>query len=96
MPGAVRIGDPNSAGGLAVGLGARTVLINGRPACLPGASVTPHPCCGAKGCGAHCRARTTLGSRSVTAEGRPIVYVGSPDSCGHSRALGSSDVMVSA
>ena len=50
MPGAVRIGDPNSAGGIAVGTGASSVIINGRPACLTGTSVTPHPCCGAPGC----------------------------------------------
>ena len=50
MPGAVRIGDPNSGGGLAVGSGASSVIINGRPACLIGTSVTPHPCCGARGC----------------------------------------------
>jgi hypothetical protein len=36
MPGAVRIGDVNSAGGLAVGSGASSVIINGRPACLIG------------------------------------------------------------
>ncbi len=67
MPGAVRIGDVNSAGGAAVGAGATSVLINGRPACLTGTSVTPHPCCGAPGCSIHCAASTTLGSMSVLA-----------------------------
>lgn len=94
MPGAVRIGDPNSAGGLAVGSGARSVQINGRPACTPGTSVTPHPCCPARGCKKHCAARTTIGSTRVKVEGKPLVYVGSPDSCGHSRALGSRNVVV--
>lgn len=94
MPSAVRIGDPNSAGGLAVGAGAPSVVINGRSACTPGTRVTPHPCCGAPGCGKHCVARTTIGSTSVTVEGKPLIYVGSSDSCGHARALGSQDVIV--
>jgi uncharacterized Zn-binding protein involved in type VI secretion len=94
MPGAVRIGDVNSAGGAAVGIGASSVIINGRPACLIGTSVTPHPCCGAPGCGIHCSAVTTLGSMSVLAENQPINYVGSPDTCGHTRANGSFDVLI--
>jgi uncharacterized Zn-binding protein involved in type VI secretion len=94
MPGAVRIGDPNSAGGIAIGTGASSVIINGRPACLIGTSVTPHPCCGAPGCGIHCAAVTTLGSMSVLAENKPINYVGSPDTCGHTRAIGSFDVLI--
>lgn len=94
MPPAVRIGDPNTAGGLAVFPGALSVTINGRPACTTGDVVTPHPCCGAPGCAIHCKAVTTLGSLSVTAEGKPIVYVGSPDSCFHKRALGAFDVIV--
>ena len=96
MPGAVRIGDVNSAGGAAIGAGAISVIINGRPACLTGTSVTPHPCCGAPGCGIHCSAKTTLGSMSVIATGKPINYVGSPDTCGHSRANGSTDVIIPA
>lgn len=94
MPGAVRIGDPNNAGGIAVGAGASSVRINGRSACIPATSVTPHPCCGAPGCAMHCVARTTIGSSSVRVEGKPLIYVGSPDTCGHSRALGSRDVII--
>lgn len=93
MPGAVRQGDTNSAGGVAKG-GASSVKINGRNAMTPGQSVTPHPCCGARGCNKHCNARTGRGSSKVFVEGRPLVYVGSSDSCGHSRALGSSNVTV--
>jgi uncharacterized Zn-binding protein involved in type VI secretion len=92
MPPAVRIGDPNEAGGLAMSPGARSVLINGRPACITGTSVSPHlPCPVMK---IHCRAKTTLGSRSVTAEGKPIVYVGSLDTCFDPRVLGSLNVIV--
>lgn len=94
MPGAVRIGDPNSAGGAAVGSGASSVKINGRSACTPGTSVTPHPCCGAPGCKAHCIARTGRGSGKVYVEGKPLVYVGSSDTCGHSRSSGSTNVII--
>ena len=94
MPGAVRIGDVNSAGGAAVGAGASSVIINGRPACLIGTSVSPHPCCGRPGCSKHCAAKTTLGSMSVLAENKPINYVGSPDTCLHTRQLGSVDVII--
>ncbi len=94
MPPAVRIGDPNIAGGLAVFPGALSVLINGRPASTTGTLVTPHPCCGKPGCKIHCVAFTTLGSLSVLAEGKPINYVGSPDTCFHPRAFGSFDVIV--
>jgi uncharacterized Zn-binding protein involved in type VI secretion len=92
MPPAVRIGDPNWGGGLAIFPGALSVLINGRPACTTGTFVTPHPPCPKKKI--HCLAVTTLGSLSVLAEGKPIVYVGSPDTCLHPRALGSFDVIV--
>lgn len=94
MPSAVRIGDPNIMGGLAVFPGALSVLINGRPACTTGTFVTPHPCCGKPDCKIHCLAQTTLGSLSVIAEGKPINYVGSPDTCFHVRAFGSLDVLV--
>jgi uncharacterized Zn-binding protein involved in type VI secretion len=94
MPGAVRIGDTNSAGGSASGRGAASVLINGRAACLRGTRVTPHPCCGRKGCNKHCNAKTTSGSQSVLAEGVEINYIGSKDTCGHARATGSRDVII--
>lgn len=94
MPAPVRLGDPNIAGGLVIGPGARSVRINGRPVATPGNSVTPHPCCGSPGCAIHCRASTTIGSTTVRAEGKPIVYVGSPDTCFHPRALGSKNVII--
>jgi len=96
MPLPVRLGDPNIKGGLAVFPGAMSVLINGRPACTTGDIVTPHPCCGKPNCKKHCLAFTTLGSFSVLAEGKPIVYVGSPDTCLDIRILGSFDVIIGA
>jgi len=93
MPQAVRQGDPNSAGGIAKG-GANSVKINGRNAMTPGQSVTPHPCCGKPRCIKHCLARTTGGSSKVFVEGKPLIYVGSSDSCGHARASGSRNVII--
>ena len=94
MPQVVRRGDPNSAGGVVVGPCTNSVRVNGRPISLPRDLVTPHPCCPRPGCFKHCVAVTTIGSSSVSAEGKPIIYVGSPDSCGHPRALGSTNVNV--
>lgn len=96
MPAVVRVGDINSGGGVALGPGALSVKVNGRPVITPGSLVSPHPCCGAPEpeCAVHCAAVTTLGSFKVTAEGQPVVFVGSPDSCAHGRATGSLDVLV--
>lgn len=95
MPAVVRRGDQNSAGGVAT-QGAATVLVNGRGVVPPGSSVTPHPCCGSKGCNVHCSAVTTGGSSTVFAEGKPIILKGDSDSCGHSRAQGSPNVFIGA
>lgn len=92
MPAVVRRGDVNAAGGAAVE-GANSVLANGRPVVGPGVRVTPHPCCGAPGCQIHCMAVTTGGSGSVIAEGKRVILVGDPDSCGHPRVQGSPDVV---
>ena len=43
MPGAVRVGDINLLGGIAV-LGSTDVIINGRGAAKILSPVTPHPC----------------------------------------------------
>jgi hypothetical protein len=94
MLGAIRIGDFNIKGGIAFGIGAPTVLINMRPACVTGTPVTPHPPCGVPGGQLHCVALTTIGSLSVLAEYRPINYSTNIDSCGDIRLLGSIDVWV--
>ena len=95
MPGPVcRVGDKNAAGGVILN-GDPTVLINGRPIATVGDSVSPHPCCGAKGCPpTHCAAKTTATISTVLVGGKPIVSVGDIDTCGHARASGSFDVLV--
>jgi uncharacterized Zn-binding protein involved in type VI secretion len=95
MPGRVqRLGDRNTAGGIAT-RGDSSVLVNGRPVVTIGSRVTPHPCCGAKGCPPiHCSASTTSTNFTVLVKGRPITTAGDVDTCGHSRSSGSSDVLV--
>ena len=93
MPGVVRKGDINTAGGAAT-RGIPRVLVNGRPVVVPDVKVTPHPCCPLPRCIPHCIAVTGQGSTTVFAGGKPIVYEGSPDSCGHPRDTHSPDVNV--
>jgi len=91
-----RQGDANDAGGVASG-GISSVRVNGRPIMVTGQSVSPHPCCGRKGCPPiHCSATTAGGSSSVFAEGKPVIFTGDADTCGHVRIGGSADVMVGA
>ena len=90
----VRIGDINSAGGVAV-QGHMNVTVNGRPAARQGSRVTPHPCCGAPGCGIHCAATAAFpGSFSVTMNGIPVLRIGDIDTCGHPRATGAFDCTI--
>ena len=95
MPAIQRVGDANGAGGVAQ-VGVASVQVNGRAVIVEGNSVTPHPCCGRRGCAIHCSATTTNGSGTVRAGGIAIVYTGSSDTCGHARAGGSPDVRIAA
>lgn len=97
MPGPVcRVGDKNSAGGVVL-TGDPSVLVNFRPIATIGARVTPHPCCGKKGCPpVHCAAVTTSTNATVLVNGKPVVTVGSLDTCAHPRASGSLDVIIGA
>lgn len=86
----VRIGDRNSAGGVAVSP-VRNVHANFRPFARFMSSVTPHPPC--PRVPIHCRAKAALpGSRTVRAGGRPVLRRGDTDTCGHPRATGSGNV----
>ena len=96
MPGLQRVGDTNSAGGVARGGGSSSVSINGRPVIVEGTPVTAHTCCGRRGCDIHCGPVTAGGSGSVFAGGVPVIYTGSVDTCGHPRSGGSADVIVGA
>lgn len=95
MPGAVcRVGDKNAAGGVLL-VGDSSVLVNGRPVAVFGGRVSPHPCCGRKGCPpTHCSARTTSTNGTILVNGKPVVTTGDIDTCGHTRLGGSTDVIV--
>jgi uncharacterized Zn-binding protein involved in type VI secretion len=86
-----RVGDFNSGGGIIVNGGHNNVLVNGRPAATPFALVTPHIGCPKKIL--HCVALTLPGSSSVKINGEDVIVTGMPDTCGHSRAGGSTDVL---
>ena len=93
MTAVVRIGDINSAGGVA--LAPRpTVLSSFIPFAQFASPVSPHPCCGAPGCSIHCAAVIgTARAVDVLAEGPPIHIVGDIDICGHPRATGDFTVL---
>jgi len=94
MPAVQRVGDQDSAGGVILN-GDSTVLINGRAVAIRGASVSPHPCCGAKGCPpVHCSAKTQAATSSVLVNGIPLVITNDTDTCGHPRVGGSPNVVV--
>jgi uncharacterized Zn-binding protein involved in type VI secretion len=86
-----RSGDFNTGGGIVLG-GHNNVLINGKPVAKPGSLVTPHIKCSPKS-PLHCAAVTLPTSKSVFVNGSPLVLTGGKDTCGHSRAGGSPDVL---
>ena len=92
MPGVVRLGDKNAAGGVVIKAQVKNVSVNGKPICVVGDAVSPHPPCPNNHI--HCRAKTAQGSHSVTANGKPVVYKGNSDTCRHPRVTASNNVIV--
>lgn len=92
----VRVHDKNSAGGQVI-QGHENITVNGRLLAKQGSPVTPHPCCGSPGCGIHCAATAAYpGHERITANGiRILLKFKDVDTCGHVRAEGSPDVVVS-
>jgi uncharacterized Zn-binding protein involved in type VI secretion len=96
MPQVMRVGDRNVAGGVILN-GDPTVRVNNRPVAFYGSRVTPHPCCGAKGCPPiHCSATTTAGQSSVRVNGKLVTVSSSNDTCSHVRVSGSPNVNIGA
>ena len=94
MPAVQRVGDRNNVGGVILN-GDNTVLVNGRAIAVQGASISPHPCCGAKGCPPiHCSAKTQANTSTVLVNGLPLILTNDNDTCSHTRAGGSPDVIV--
>jgi uncharacterized Zn-binding protein involved in type VI secretion len=90
MPAVQRVGDQDDAPGGAIINGVGSVLVNGIPVAVTGASVTAHN----NYKGAHVSATTQNSQGSVTAGGQPIVITGDVDSCGHTRQGGSPNVNI--
>jgi hypothetical protein len=89
-----RVGDQNSAGGVITN-GDNSVMINGRAVAVQGSSVSPHPCCGQKGCPpTHCNAKTQTTNSTVLVNGVPLILTDDKDTCSHPRASGSPNVLV--
>ena len=76
------------AGGVIIGPGAPTVLVNGSAVSTLGDTVTPH------GDPPHSSATIISSSKTVLAQGIGIVRVGDKASCGHSVGRGSPNVFV--
>ena len=85
MPAVQRQGDSDSGGGV-VTSGIGSVRTNNKPTAVIGLAVSWH------GKKAHASAKTTTGVSSVRVEGQPISVAGNPDTCGHTRTGGSSNV----
>jgi|SaaInl5LU_22_DNA_1037371.scaffolds.fasta_scaffold31354_4 uncharacterized Zn-binding protein involved in type VI secretion len=91
MPGIVRKGDKNSAGGAAL-LGQSNFKVNNKQSVVNGASVAKHkPCPIIK---IHCSAKTKGGVGSFLINNIPANVIGNSDSCGHSRTGGSKDFII--
>lgn len=93
MPSVQRMGDPNSAGGVILA-GIPNVFVNGRPIAAGFLPVSPHPCCGRKGCTIHCGPTTMPLPSRVLVSGLPVVLTGHLDTCMHARMIGSTNVFV--
>lgn len=93
MANVVRRGDTNTAGGVALA-GATKSYAQGNAIMLPQQPVTPHPCCGSPGCGAHCTAHTKGGASKVFCEGKRVIHTEDYDTCGHKRQSNASKVFV--
>lgn len=88
----VRVGDVNTAGGAVIS-GHGNCLVNYRPAARQGSTVTAHPPCPRPPI--HCAAKAAFpGKITVLINGIPMLKTGDSDTCGHTRASGSSNVMV--
>lgn len=91
MPGIVRRGDKNSAGGTAVS-GQSNFKVNSKSAVVNGTPVGRHKPC--PKVPVHCAASTKGGVSGFLINNIPTNTIGNSDSCGHSRRGGSKDFII--
>lgn len=82
----VREGDANNAGGI-VTRGVSSFIIDNKKVSVDGSPVSNHP-------RRHVGKRTANGNKSFMIENKPVNTVGNADSCGHTRAQGSSSFII--
>jgi len=92
MPALCRKDDTNNAGGAVVSIPQSSVIANGKVACVLGSSIAPHaPCSDVP---VHCNAVVVESDSTVLIEGIPTTHVNNGNSCGHSMATGSPDIII--
>ncbi len=91
MPGIVRKGDKNSAGGATLS-GEGNFKVNSKNAVVNGTKVAKHKPCPLVVI--HCSATTKGGTGSFLINNTPTNVIGNSDSCGHSRRIGSKDFII--
>lgn len=89
MPGIVRKGDANDAGG-ATTSGQSNFIINNKHGCVKATPVKPHK----PHKGKHVSAKTGSTKPNFVINNKPVTVIGDPDNCGHSRVDGSSDFII--
>ena len=87
------MGDKNNVGAPVIGDVAQTVIVNGRNAALLGSTIATHvppppPA------GPHVMPKIIVGSATVIVEKRPPAFLGAIESCLHTQAEASSDVII--
>ena len=88
MPKIARKDDTTVGKGMVVTV-ASTVFANGIAVGIHTSDIAKHP-----GGGKHNASKTTEGSPTVFADGKPVLRVGSGSTCGHKVNQGSPDVFV--
>lgn len=91
MPGAVRLADVTSHGGIVAGPGVTTVLIGGMPAAVLG---DLHVCALPPSGHQPTTSPFLMGSPTVLIGGRPALRVGDPCACGAAAVVGSPTVQI--
>ena len=89
MPGIVRKGDTNNAGG-ATASGESNFIVNNKPACVKNTPVKPHKPFKSP----HVSTKTGSTKPNFVINNTPVTVIGDPDKCGHSRANGSTDFII--
>ena len=89
---AQRKGDLNNLGAAIAGVTNNKVKVNGELLSTDGSSVQDH--LPVDGVNTHTNVSTANGSSTVKSGGVPVNRTGDADSCGHTRAGGSSNVNI--